>query len=238
MRPNNYKKFVYWLPIEEFNRFRAQFEQETHKSIFVPERYPCEVLSPARPLGVVLPETWNKSCNRQGSWYRTSAKAGLVILVSAKFLPKLKKHFWGQVSVVAFTPPRLPTPQDVQDLVKTTAYTSRAPEEWPKFTDDEKVKYRRYFDSHGISLSLEEVMMHQSANHANFLQIDPPFATHGDHVPYSLFPITLTCCACMEIFGVIGTVHLKKFVMKCPGLKFVDLAQGEYFLVESVSNYI
>ncbi len=238
MRPKNYKKFVYWLPTDEFALFRTQYEQENHKAIFVPDRYPCEVLSPARPIGAVLPETWNKSCNRQGSWYRTSSRAGQVIVVSAKQLPKLKRYFWGQVTVVPFTPPRLPTPQEVKDLVQTPAYTSRAPEEWPKFTDEEKVKYRRYFDSKGITLSLDEIMTHQSANHANFLQTDPPFATKDDHAPYSINPLELVCCACHEILGVLGTTHLRKFVMKCPGLKFVDMARDEYFLVESVSKYI
>ncbi len=236
MRPKSYKKFVYWLPADEFNRFRSQFEQDKHKEVFVPVRYPCEVLSPARPLGAVLPETWNKSCNRQGSWYRTSAKAGQVILVSNEILPDLKEHLSSQVSVVRFTPPQLPSIKEIQDLIKTPTYTSRAPEEWPHFNLEEQIKYRKYFDAHGISLSLDEVMTHQSANHANFLQTDPPFAVleDGTRVPYSIMPLELTCCACHEIFGVLGAEHPRKYVMRCPGLKFVDLAQGEYFLIESM----
>ncbi len=234
MRPKSYKKFVHWLPAGEFDRFKKQFEQDANKTLFVPDRYPCEVLSAARPLGAVLPETWNKSCNRQGSWYRTSDIAGQVILVSATSISRLKKYLRGQVSVVRFTPPRLPSLQEVNDLIETKAYTSRAPREWPHFTETEKMNYRRYFDSHGISLSLDEIMTHQSANHANFIQIDPPFATDGECVPYSIMPLELTCCACLEIFGVLGAEHPKKYVMRCPGLKFVDLAPGEYFLIESI----
>ncbi len=236
MRPKSYKKFVYWLATDEFSRFQAQFEQVSHKSIFIPERYPCEVLSPARPIGVVLRETWNKSCNRQGSWYRTSDRAGQVILVSNEILPDLKEYLSSQVSVVRFIPPRLPSIKEAEDLIKTPAYTSRAPEEWPHFSLEEQIKYRKYFDAHGISLSLDEIMTHQSANHANFLQPDPPFAIleNGKRVPYSINILELICCACHEIFGVLGAQHPRKYVMRCPGLKFVDLAQGEYFLIDSM----
>jgi len=77
----------------------------------------------------------------------------------------------------------------------------------------------------------------QSANHANFLARDPLFfvVEDGEKVPYSITPVELTCCACHEIFGVLGTDYPRKYVMRCPGLKFVDIASGEYFLVEKIS---
>jgi hypothetical protein len=236
LRPRSYKKYVYWLPAGEFRHFQQEFERIEHKTLFIPERYPCELLSPTRSIGAVLPETWNMACNRQGSWYRTSEKAGQVIVVSAKPFPLLQNYFWGEVSVVSFHPPKLPSEKQVRDLVKTPAYISRMPEEWPRFLEDEKVRFRRFFDSKGISLSLDEVLLHQSANHANFLQSNPNFAVleKGKRVPYSIMPMLLTCCACHEIFGVLGAEHPKKYIMRCPGLKFVDLAQDEYFLIESI----
>ncbi len=235
VRPKFYKKYVYWMVADAFRRFQQEFEAFEQKSLFIPERFPCEVLSPARPVGAVLPETWNKACKRQGSWYRTSDKAGQVIVVSANSLPSLQDNYWGEISVVSFHPPQLPSAKEVHDLIQTPAYISRVPKEWPHFSEDEKVRFRRFFDSKGISLSLDEVLLHQSANHANFLQSDPAFAVleNSERVPYSIVPMELTCCACHEIFGVLGISHRKKYIMRCPGLKFVDLAPGEYFLIES-----
>jgi len=237
MRPESYKKYIYWLPESEFSLFQQEFEHSEPKSqsLFIPERFPCEVLSPARPIGAVPPETWNKFCKRQGSWYRTGDKNGQFIVASSKPLPELEKNLWGQVSVTQFRPPRLPTTKELPALLKDPHYTSRVPDEWSRVSEKEKEIMRQYFDSKGMSISLDDVFLHQSANHANFLQSDPVFSVveKGVRVPYSITPTELTCCACNEIFGVLGANHRKKYVMPCPGLKFVDLKPGEYYKVES-----
>jgi len=150
MRPKQYLKHIYWMREAEFNQFREQFERSEQHSLFIPKEYPCEVLSPARRIGVVRPELWNKACKRQGSWYRTSDKVGQSIVVSSKPLPELEKSLWGRVSVTQFRPPRLPKTEELHLLLKDSHYTLRAPEDWPRLSEDEKVKFRRYFDSRGI----------------------------------------------------------------------------------------
>src|SRR5271157_2772225 len=222
MRPKNYQKYIYWLPEAEFQDFKQNYETRTGKSLFISQRFPCEILSPSRQVGVALPEGWNYACKRQGSWYRTSDKAGLTLVASTNSIEDLKAFLWGRVSVVPFQPPALPTEDEVQELYTDPAFTERAPEEWFHLSDDEKERFRRYFETRGMDISLDEVLVHQSANHANFLRPAPHFAVeeNGEVTPYSIMPTELTCCACHEIFGVLGTQHPRKYVMRCPGLKF------------------
>jgi hypothetical protein len=43
----------------------------------------CTPLDRINKITSVSPEVWNGSCDRQGSWYRTSEKNGLYLIISA-----------------------------------------------------------------------------------------------------------------------------------------------------------
>jgi hypothetical protein len=238
MRPKNYQKFIYWVPEDIFQDFKQEYEGKSGKSLYLSQRFPCEILSPSRPIGAALSSGWEDACKRQGSWYRTSDKAGLVLVAATHAVDNLKPYYWGHVSVVPFQPPALPSAQEVQELYADPAYMDRMPAEWPHLSDAEKERFRRFFDSRGMDISLDDVLMHQSANHANFLRPDPLFYVekNGEKIPYSITPMELTCCACHELFGVLGEDHHHKYVMRCPGMKFVDINPGEFFYVEKLTS--
>ncbi len=81
---------------------------------------------------------------------------------------------------------------------------------------------------------MAEFLEYHSANHANFLlkmeDVRILKEYDGAMIPCSLFPSIFICSACLELFGVIGRHLPKKILKNCPGLKYLQLSDNEYFL--------
>ncbi len=224
-----YCKWVYWLDPDRQGGEISRYGQDK-RLVYRVRRQPCEALYARRELSIVPPEAWDRQCLRQGSWYRASAKRGRVLLVSNRELPDLEP--WGTITIEAFSPPRLASAQDVAEAMGEESAIRLLPDGWGEFSAWEIEAIRSYLGHQGIELPLEAVFLYYSANHLNFAF--PKFfvetASHGP-VPYSIQETPLVCSACVELFGILGEEHRLKYLVPCPGLKYVETSRGQYFRV-------
>ncbi len=67
----------------------------------------CTPLDVINKISSVAPEVWNDTCSRQGSWYRTSEKNGLYLIVSSFELEDYEDQKSAVLTESDFVPPRL-----------------------------------------------------------------------------------------------------------------------------------
>lgn len=227
-----YSKWVYWLDPETKEDEISRYSQDK-RLVYRARRQPCEALYARREVSIVPPEAWDRQCLRQGSWYRASAKRGQVLLVSNREQPQIEP--WGRITIEAFSPPRLASEQDVLEAMGDEKAIQLLPDGWGNFSAWEVEAIRAYLGRQGIELPLEALFLYYSANHLNFAF--PKFfvetSAHGP-APYSIQRTPLVCSACVELFGILGEEHPLRYLVPCPGLKYVEAAPGQYFRVEQV----
>lgn len=225
-----YCKWVYWLHPEKQTDEISRYGQDK-RLVYRARRQPCEALYARREVALVPPEAWDRQCLRQGSWYRASARKGQVLLVSNREVPYLEP--WGRITIEAFSPPRLASEHDVIEAMSDESAIRLLPDGWGDFSAWEIEAIRAYLGQQGITRPLEAVFLYYSANHLNFAF--PRFfvetASHG-LVPYSIQQTPLVCSACVELFGVLGEEHPLRYLVPCPGLKYVETTPGLYLRVE------
>jgi hypothetical protein len=134
-------------------------------------------------------------------------------------------------------PDRLPTPDEISQLVQSKEYQKRKPSEWDKPDPLEKDFYQRWFEHQQRKelFDFEKILRSHSANHANFL--DPKFFTNlnGTMVPYSIADSIHVCSSCLEFFNILGNQWPVKYVVPCIGaVQFARLSMDHYFEVKTL----
>ncbi|MBU0734488.1 MAG: hypothetical protein KKG10_10095, partial [Proteobacteria bacterium] len=81
-RKGPYRKHVYWLTHDEETRLRDELAASGVK-VGTAKGVVCTPLDRINRISSVAPAVWNDTCGRQGSWYRTSQRNGLYLVVSS-----------------------------------------------------------------------------------------------------------------------------------------------------------
>lgn len=229
-----YRKFVYWMTEAQSEALRTELtgrgvKVKTAKGIV------CTPLDVINKISIVPPHVWNETCGRQGSWYRTSDKSGLYLIVSAFELEPPYAVFRAAVITDSnFAPPRLATPEEKDALLGDPSLRERMPEEWRYVAETEKRIYLRWARRLGANVEDYDILYRShTANHANF--IHPRFFVeeNGLPIPYSIDRSAYLCSCCVELFQVLGADFDKKLVAPCPGATiYARLKPDRYLLVE------
>ena len=228
---DRYRKWVYWL--DPASRKDALDEISQNKKIVHRAKHQaCEALYSRREIVLAGPEVWDRRCQRQGTWYRASEKKGLYLVVSNE--PLRDFDLCGLITMEPFEPPRLAADEDVLDMMTDERAQDVLPEGWGLFSPWELQAILAYLNQEGINRSVQEIFFYYSANHLNF--VFPRFFLEDSRngpVPYSIQKTPLVCSACAELFGLLGESHPVKYVVPCPGLKYVSVDSGTYFRVDA-----
>jgi len=233
MERGPYRKFIYWMPKEETATLREELiarkiKVKTAKGIV------CTPLDIINKISIVPPEVWNDTCGRQGSWYRTSEKNGLYLIVSSFELDGWEGRKSATLTESDFVPPRLASSEDKRLLQGDEALMSRMPDEWKHVADTEKRIYLRWARRLGADIQDYNTLYDShTANHANFIRPRLFVEENGQKIPYSIDQSALLCSCCVELFQVLGSEFDKKLVAPCPGATiFARLKPNRYLLVE------
>ena len=77
-----YQKHIYWLDANRVLALKKNLETKDVKLKYA-KGIVCTPMDRINKIAVVTPDIWNETCRRQGSWYRTSDKNGLYLIISA-----------------------------------------------------------------------------------------------------------------------------------------------------------
>ena len=229
-----YQKFYNWVDPHEFRLVRDNLEK-TGTPLVEEARIPCRVLSSSIEISFVAPPAWNGFCKRRTSWYGNSAKAKKFLIVSNKPLDLPNSENWSTITQSNFRPDRLPTPEEISQLIRSPKYQKMKPSAWDNPDPIEKDIYQRWFERHRVNepFNFEKILMIHSANHANFL-LPKCFIVEGaKKVPYSISDTTHVCSSCLEFFNILGSQWSVKYVVPCIGaVQFAHLPMNRYFKIE------
>ena len=228
-----YIKYVYWLTKAEEASLREELAARNIK-LKSAKGIVCTPLDEINKISSVAPDVWDGTCCRQGSWYRTSDKNGLYLIVSSFELKEFRDQKAAIISESNFVPPRLASLKDKRALFEDSFLKSRIPEEWKHVEDIEKRIYIRWARRFGSDVQdYDFLYLSHTANHANF--ISPRFFIRDDNgiIPYSVDRSAHLCSCCVELFQVLGSEYKKKMVAPCPGATiFARLKPDRYLLVK------
>jgi hypothetical protein len=200
--------------------------------VLVVRKAVCIPLGPRHTTCVVPPSVWDEYvfCRRQLSWYSVSKQKGQTLVVSHQDLEKygLEKPSAVITEAPDFSPPRLPTLEQIKQLAQSPDFLGSRPEQWDRFDPE---TFRKWMSVMGLSdIEPQDLLLAHSANHANF--ISPRFFVeqNGWKTPYSIGPTREVCSACVELFGLIAPDR-PKLVTPCPGaVRFAGLNPNQYYL--------
>jgi len=154
----------------EFRRFSEDLEKQGTPPV-EENRIPCRVLRPSLDRYVVFPSAWDGFCERRTSWYRKSDKAGKILVVSSTSF--CHSDFGNPIMITEsnFSPPRVPSPDEVAQLIESQEFQKKKPPIWEQVDPLEKEFYQRWLQRHRAEepFDFEKIFAHHSANHANFL---------------------------------------------------------------------
>ena len=197
-------------------------------------RIPCRVLRASREVGYLAPPAWDGFCKSRTSWYRKSDKAGKFLVVSNTPFDHLDIDNPTIITESDFRPPRLPSTEEIAQLIKSQEFQNRKPPTWENVDPLDKEFYQRWYERHRSDepFDFDKLFAHHSANHANFL--DPKFFVNqnGIMVPYSIADSIHVCSSCLELFNILGEQWPVKYVVPCIGaVQFAHLPMDQYFQV-------
>jgi hypothetical protein len=218
-----YLKYTYFVDDDGLAEFKRWAKKQSITLVKAKNK-PCEVLHHRVRAGFVSPKVWNRDCRRQGSWYRESSQAGRHLIVSQVPLEEMDEGT--SLTVSDFTPPVLPTSEELQELVSSSAYQERKPNEWEQCTQEDKLKFSMGREAiketlgvvpHCENESFDDVFVSHCANHSNFLYPRFYVEENGHICPYSIGDTFHICSACVEFFNLAGRERAVKYVVPCPG---------------------
>jgi hypothetical protein len=199
-------------------------------------RIPCRVLRSSREAAYLASSAWYGLCKRRTSWYWESKKAGKLLVVSNISLDHLDIGNPIIITESNFKPDRLPSSEEIVQLVKSQEFQKRKPPVWENVEPIEKEFYQTWFERYRANepFDFEKIFMNHSANHSNFL--DPKFFINlnGTIIPYSIADSIHVCSACLEFFNILGSQWSIKYVVPCIGaVLFAHLPLNQYLKVET-----
>ena len=228
-----YKKHVYWLNENRVSELKEILERQKIK-LKQAKGIVCTPMDRINKIAIVAPEVWNETCARQGSWYRTSEKNGLHLIISAFRLDAFEDQMAAVITESDFVLPEPASPAERDLLLADPRLRERIPAQWGQVGETEKRIYLRWGKRLGASIpDYHQLHMTHTANHANF--ISPRFfiETSDGMIPYSIDKSAHLCSCCVELFQILGTEFKKKLVAPCPGaVIFARLKPNRYLLVE------
>ncbi len=233
-----YNKHIYWVPRNKFIQLKHDLESTEFKLIPV-KKHLCETLKAEnKTVLYASPAIFNGLCNRQGSWYRESNKAGSYLVVSEEKLPETYSHYLdAKLSGTDFEPQSLPGRSDIKNLIDSEEYQNQRPDDWEKKTFKQGLMYKILFTLTGvwgIGDSLKSQWNNHRANHANFLSHRYTTNIDGEHVPYSVTNNDGVCSSCVEFFNLIEQ-DSRKMVRACPGaVHFSSVELNTYYDIQPV----
>ena len=167
----NYLKFCYWMDVHGLSKVRKNFEE---KGIQLTDeaRIPCRVLRSSREAAYLASSAWYGLCKRRTSWYWESKKAGKLLVVSNISLDHLDIGNPIIITESNFKPDRLPSSEEIVQLVKSQEFQKRKPPVWENVEPIEKEFYQTWFERHRPDelFDFDKIFVHHSANHANFIK--------------------------------------------------------------------
>ena len=228
-----YKKFCYWVDPGELENVRKNCEERGVELDDEP-RIPCRVLRSSRDIVYLTPPAWYGFCKRRTSWFWESEKAGQLLVVSNTSLDHLDVGNPIVITESNFKPDRLPSPDEIPEMIKSKEYQRRKPNTWEKVEPIEVEFYQTWFERRRANepFDFDQIFASHSANHSNF--IDPRFfvTQNGVKSPYSIADSLRVCSSCMEFFNILGSQWPIKYVVPCIGaVLFARLSIDQYFEV-------
>jgi hypothetical protein len=228
-----YKKYVYWLNAEQVSVLKKVLEEQKIK-LKQAKGIVCTPMDRINKIAIVAPEIWNETCARQGSWYRTSEKNGLHLIISSFKLDEFEAQWAAVISESDFVLPQ-PAAQAEKDLLLADpGLQERMPDRWKQVGETEKRIYLRWGKRLGATIpDYHQLHMTHTANHANF--INPRFfleTSEGHHALLHRQECPFMFLLCGAVSGS-GFPIQKKLVVPCPGaVIFARLKPDRYLLVE------
>jgi hypothetical protein len=228
-----YQKYIYWLTQSEERDFRTLLSARGSKVKTV-RGVVCPALDRSAPVSSISPKTWDQTCARQGSWYRSSDKNGCYLIVSPEPVTQIEGRCAAVITSSSFKPPRLATAAEEAEMARAPSLKGHIPEGWYRVRHGEKRGFLRWANQMGSSVGgFRALFLAHTANHANF--ISPRFSVpdeEGNVIPYSLDRSARLCSCCIELFQLIGGQFKKKLIAPCPGaVRFAHLDPDRYLLV-------
>jgi len=228
-----YQKFCYWVDSYGLKEVKEDIGQRGNQ-LDGETRIPCRVLRSSRDIGYLAPQAWDGFCKRRISWYRGSDKAGMFLVVSNTSLDHLDIGTPIIIKESNFKPDRLPSYEEILQLIKSEKYQSLKPDIWEKVDPVDREFYQRWFEHHQPKelFDFDKIFAHHSANHANFIDTRHFVTLNGLLVPYSIADSIHVCSSCLEFFNILGEKWPVKYVVPCIGaVQFARLPIDQYFEV-------
>ncbi len=229
-----YVKCCYWMGLDGLERVRQSLRE---KGIQLPEEshIPCRVLRETTEIGCVVPRAWEGFCKRRTSWYPGSERTGQFLIVSRQRLDLPGLENPALITESDFKPDRLPTPGEIAELAKATAFEKRKPRIWDTIEPVEKDFQKKWLERHGISelFDFDQLFMIHSANHSNFIHPQFYVLLNRNKAPYSIASSARVCSSCLEFFNILGEQWPVKYVVPCIGaVQFARLPRDRYYRIE------
>ena len=228
-----YEKWIYWMTPEREACLRAELADRGVR-LKSAKGVVCTPLDEINRISSVAPEVWADTCGRQGSWYRSSHRNGLFLIVSSFPLEGYEGEAAGRITRADFNPPRYAGRAEMEAMTSEPGFRERVPPDWSRASETERRIQMRWARRLGAEADgWDDLYLVHTANHANFLK-PRFFVREGDDViPYSIQRSALLCSCCLELFQVVGAEHARKLVAPCPGAAiFARLEPDAYLLAE------
>ncbi len=129
-----YKKHIYWLTQGQMSHLETDLESRGIKLKHA-KGIVCTPLDRINKITSVAPEVWDDTCGRQGSWYRTSDKNGLYLIVSTFELDGFEAQKAAVITESDFVPPLLASQLEKQVLLGNPRFQERLPAPWRQVGD-------------------------------------------------------------------------------------------------------
>lgn len=205
---------------------------------------PCAALRRDNPV-IVAPGAWDKTCARQGSWYRASEKNGAVLLVSPVFLEvvfenaAVKGCLAATLDFERLAAPRSASPEEIGELLEDSVFRDIAPRKWFQTTRRQSVSHVKLAERFGAEVSSWQALFAiQTANHANFITPKLTVSVAGEPTPCSIYPTAYLCSCCLQLFRVMETNHKAFLVLPCPGgVIYGKLSPHRYIRVNNYPQF-
>lgn len=224
---------IYWLPAQTFQALGNALHPMGLR-LRGSKMTPCETLRAGGDTVVyATPQVFSRMCKRQGSWYRDSVRNGQFLVLSPRRLPApFAEHLDAEIAPTDVRPDRMPTTQEILDLVEDPAYVDGRPGDWEKKTKFDAVMFKIFFTvtrAWGRGDTLKKHWLTHRANHANFVAERFTTQIDGEAVPHSISGVEGVCSSCVEFFNITNTAR-RKLVRACPGSVVFGSAPRDKFM--------
>ncbi len=237
MKKRPYEKYIYWVTPETEACLRDDLAARGIR-LKSAKGVVCTPLDEINRVSSVAPEVWGDTCRRQGSWYRSSDRNGLFLIVSSFAIEGYEEHLSGRIIRSDFKPPSYAGREEMETMVADPAFVKSVPLEWPRAETTEKRIQVRWARRLGAVMDdYDDLFLVHTANHANFMR--PRFFVRegGCVIPYSIERSAHLCSCCLELFQVVGAEYSRKLVAPCPGAAiFARLEPDAFLLAERVQE--